>query len=161
MITYNRALVCLALLMASCNNEGRTSYPADTTSDSAGAGYTAAKDTVPTGCYLQASGKDTSALQIDARDNTVSGSLSYRIFEKDRNEGTLQADRSGDIIRGWYLFRSEGIISVREVAWKINGEELWPASGEVMQRNDTAMFADPGNLQFDSSHPFRKVPCIL
>jgi len=87
--------------------------------------------------------------------------LSYNIYQKDRNDGTLQAEVTGDIIKGWYLFKSEGIISVREVAWKINADELWPATGEVIQRNDTTLFAQPDKLRFDNSRPFKKVACVI
>lgn len=160
MTTRNRALICLIFLLASCNDEGKTSS-AELNNDSVDPVDTIVTDTIPTGCYVQAIERDTATLQIEAKTNTVTGSLSYRIFEKDRNEGTVQADRSGDTIKGWYLFKSEGIISVREVAWKINGEELWPAIGDVIQRNDTTLFAQPDNLKYDSSRPFRKVPCVI
>jgi hypothetical protein len=91
----------------------------------------------------------------------VNGSLSYNIYQKDRNDGTLQAELAGNIISGWYLFKSEGVISVRQVSWKINADDLWPAIGEMIQKNDTAMFVQPDKLQYDSSRPFKKVPCII
>ena len=150
----------LFFLLASCNDEAKTSS-AETNSDTVHAPGMAITDTVPAGCYSQVMDRDTASLQITNKGNAVSGSLSYRIYEKDRNVGTIQADQTGDIIRGWYLFKSEGVVSVREVAWKINGEELWPATGEVTQRNDTTLFAQPNSLKFDNEHPFKKIPCVI
>lgn len=158
----NRDIITLLVvvwLAVACNNEGKTSTQAE--NDTAIAAIVPAKDTLASGCYSQIVKRDTSLLQLQAKDSSVTGSLSYAIYEKDRNDGSLQAEQSGDVIKGWYLFKSEGIISVRQVAWKIKGEELWPAMGEVMQKNDTTLFAQPDLLQFDSTRPFKKVPCVI
>ena len=154
-----RTWLAFALLAGACNNEGKTSTQAE--NDTMTSAVAPAGDTLSSGCYSQIINRDTSLLQLQSKDSSITGSLSYAIYEKDRNDGTLQAEQSGDIIRGWYLFKSEGIISVRQVAWKINGEELWPAIGEVMQKNDTALFAKPDQLKFDSTRPFKKIPCVI
>lgn len=150
----------LFFLVTYCNDDAKTSN-AQINPDSINAGKGILADTVAPGCYSQVSGRDTATLQIETEGNRITGSLSYNIFEKDRNDGTIQADQAGDIIKGWYLFKSEGIISVREIAWKINGEELWPATGEMTQRNDTTLFAKPDQLKYDSNKPFKKVACII
>lgn len=67
-------------------------------------------DSLSSGCYSQIAGRDTANLQIENKGGSVSGALSYNIFQKDRNDGTLQGEMSGDILMGWYLFKSEGII---------------------------------------------------
>jgi hypothetical protein len=41
------------------------------------------------------------------------------------------------------------------------GDQLWPGIGEVIQQTDTMKFVKPGELKFDSTRPFIKVPCIL
>ena len=157
----NIILLGFILLCGSCNNEGKTS--AEMKGDSTIGAITPKpiNDTVSSGCYSQIMARDTSFLQIESKDSTINGALSYNIFQKDRNDGTLQADVTGDILTGWYLFRSEGIISVRQVAWKIKGTELWPGIGEVVQKNDTMVFSSPDKLRFDSTRPFKKVPCII
>lgn len=159
MTTGNKALLGLVFLLASCNDEAKTSS-AEPNADSITTGKGKVADIAAAGCYTQVLERDTASLQIETKGNRITGSLTYNIYGKDRNDGTIQADRIGDIIRGWYLFKSEGIISVREVAWKINGEELWPGIGEVTQRKDTTLFVQPDRLQYDSSRPFKKVPCI-
>ena len=155
-------LLGFILLSGSCNNEGKTS--SEIKEDSI-RGETVNKEMIPdslySGCYAQIAGRDTANLQIENKGGSVSGALSYSIFQKDRNDGTLQAERSGDFLTGWYLFKSEGIISVRQVAWKIKGSELWPGTGGMMERNDTMFFSLPDKLQFDSTRSFKKVDCIL
>ena len=157
----NIGLLGLFLFAGACNNNGKSSAEinADTVVNSTAA--TTIAGPVSSGCYSQIIERDTSLLQIEQKGNTVTGSLSYSIYQKDRNDGTLQADVTGDIMKGWYLFKSEGVVSVREVAWKINADQLWPAMGEVIQKNDTTMFAQPGNLRYDSSRPFKKVECVI
>jgi hypothetical protein len=158
MIIKNIWLTGLFLFAGACNNKGKSS--AEINSDTV-VNSTATVDSLSSGCYSQIIQRDTSFLQLEQNGNTVNGALSYNIFQKDRNDGTLQADLSGDILTGWYLFRSEGIVSVRQVSWKINGNELWPGMGEVIQKNDTTLFAEPDKLQYDNTRPFKKIPCII
>lgn len=159
MATGNKSLLGLVFLMASCNDDAKTTTSVQT--DTAQQSQSVIMDTVSSGCYTQVVGRDTSNLQIEGKGNSVTGSLSYDFHEKDRNEGSLQGEQSGDTIIAWYLFKSEGMVSVRQVAWKINGEELWPAVGEMTQRNDTALFAQPDRLRYDSTRPFKKIACVI
>ena len=149
----------MILSTGACNDDGRK--PAEITADTVITSSVATIDSLSSGCYSQIIKRDTSLLQLEQKANTVTGALSYNIYQKDRNDGTVQAESVGDIITGWYLFRSEGIVSVRQVSWKINGDELWPGMGEVIQKNDTMLFVQPGNLEYDSTRPFKKIPCII
>ncbi len=151
-------LLLLFLITGACNNDGQSTT--EIKNDSIASKLTAV-DSVFSGCYAQIIERDTSLLQFSTKNNTINGTLSYNLYEKDRNDGTLQGEVAGDTIKGWYLFKSEGIISVRQVAWKVNGDELWPATGDIIQKNDTALFAQPDKLQFDNTRPFKKIPCII
>ncbi len=155
----NIFLPLIILSTGTCNNEGKKS--AEIKTDSVVSNTFATVDSLSSGCYSQIIKRDTSLLQLEQKANTVTGDLSYNIYQKDRNDGTVQAESVGDIITGWYLFRSEGIVSVRQVSWKINGDELWPGMGEVIQKNDTVLFVQPGNLEYDSTRPFKKITCII
>jgi hypothetical protein len=152
-------LIGLILLVCSCNNQSKTSSAANSDSENTLAVATA--DTVSSGCFSQVVRNDTALLQVENNKGNISGALTYNYFEKDRNDGTFKGEQSGDVISGWYLFKSEGIMSVRQVSWKINGNELWPAIGEVIEKNDTTVFKEPENLRYDSTRPFRKIPCII
>lgn len=154
-------LICLA---AACNNPGEKISDAGKINDSTAtpaSSTTTALDTSLAGCYSSTYKRDTSALQIETKGAVISGPLSYSLFEKDRNDGNFQGEINGNILSGWYLFKSEGIMSVRQVAWKIKGAHLWPATGEMTQRGDTMVFKSMDRLQYDSLHPFVKVACLL
>jgi len=161
MALKNIALLGLLLFAASCNNKGKSSMEVNSDTVVNETAATIIADSLLSGCYSQIMQRDTSLLQLENKNNSINGSLSYSIYEKDRNDGTIQADIDKNILSGWYIFKSEGIVSVRQVAWRINGDELWPATGEVIQKNDTAMFAQPDKLRYDSLRPFKKVPCVI
>jgi hypothetical protein len=161
MATRTKALLGLFLLLGSCNDEGKTTPEIKNDSVVNNITSTGIVDSLSSGCYSQIVQRDTASLQLENKNSIINGSLSYNIYQKDRNDGTLQAEVTGNIIQGWYLFKSEGIVSVRQVSWKVNEDELWPAMGEVIQKNDTTMFAQPDKLKYDSVHPFKKVPCII
>ena len=163
MLSKSIVVLGFIILCSSCNNEGKRKTSAEIKDDSADSKMTtnAIVDSLSAGCYSQIAGRDTAHLQIENRGSNINGSLSYAIFQKDRNDGTVQAEIAGDILRGWYLFKSEGIISVRQVAWKVKGNELWPGAGEMIQKNDTMFFSVPDKLEYDSTHLFKKVACII
>lgn len=120
-----------------------------------------AADTTISGCYMMTVKRDTANFQIAVKGKNVMGPLSINNYEKDRNSGTFEGELNGDILMGWYLFKSEGMMSVRQVAWKVSGNSLWPATGEVRERNDSAMFVNPDKLQFDSTRALKKVRCMI
>ena len=161
MLLKSTTLLGLFFFAGACNNNGKSSADINTDTVVNNTTSTAIVDSLSSGCFSQVIDRDTALLQIQQKGNTVNGTLSYNLYQKDRNDGTLQAEVSGDIIKGWYLFKSEGIISVREVSWKINGEELWPAMGEMIPKNDTMRFAQPDKLRYENSRPFKKVPCVI
>lgn len=110
-------------------------------------------------CYEWAKANDTVRLSLSRGTGVRNGLLVYDWAEKDKNKGKWEGQAAGDILMGWYNFESEGINSVRQVAWKLNGEELWPAIGEIKLQGDTAMFENPSQLKFDSSMAMKKIPC--
>lgn len=161
MSVKNIILLGFIMLWGSCNNEVKTSSEIKEDSIDVETATKEIPDSLSSGCYSQIAGRDTANLQIENNGGSVTGSLSYNIFQKDRNDGTLQAEISRDILTGRYLFKSEGIISLRQVAWKIKDDELWQGTGEVVQKNDTTFFSNPDRLLYDSTRPFKKVACII
>lgn len=164
MVRYKLMALLFLLCTMACNDAGKTSAATNRDTsyrDSAAAGQPADADTVLSGCYSQLSGRDTASFQVQHTKGIISGTLSYNIYEKDRNSGSFQGELVADTLRGWYLFKSEGVMSVREIAWKVNGTELWQGTGEMVERNDTLRFATGAKLKFDKDRPFKKVPCVL
>jgi hypothetical protein len=163
----NKKLYACATLLVSlaCNNGSGNHTGSDTTvidTDSANIPMAISiNDTTVGGCYTQIFKRDTVTLQLDITGNNATGPLTYKIYEKDMNDGSVKAELSDSVIMGWYLFRSEGIMSVRQVAWRVKPGQLWPGSGDIIQRNDTTAFANLENLRFDDTKPFIKVRCSL
>jgi hypothetical protein len=118
-------------------------------------------DTAVSGCYSLITRRDTASLQLQRRGTTATGSLSYNIYQKDRNDGTFQGELNGDRLVVWYMFRSEGMMSVRQEIFQVQPGKLLPAIGEVKVVNDTARFANPDKLRFDSTRAFVKVKCEI
>jgi hypothetical protein len=147
-------------MTVACNNESTTGQ--ETKQDSTvTANPVTVADTTLSGCYSLIANRDTASLQLQRKGTTLSGSLIYNLYEKDRNDGTFMGEVSNGILTGWYLFRSEGIMSVRQEIWKIGADRLWPAQGQVVVRNDTMMFTNPEKLSFDTTRAFVKVQCII
>jgi hypothetical protein len=159
-------LFAFVILMTACNSGTGTVVESDTitvndTATTIPPAPPNKKDTTIGGCYAQIFKRDTSLLQLDITGNNATGPLTYKIYEKDMNDGSIKAELSDSIIMGWYIFRSEGMMSVRQVAWKVKPGQLWPAVGEIIQRNDSTVYKNPSQLKFDASRPFLKVPCSL
>lgn len=161
---YRISLLFIATcLFAGCNSGNQKgNEPFSPLPDSPGTKtVTSLPDSLIQGCYSLIKDRDTASLQLDITNGNASGSISYNLFEKDRNDGTFSGEIEGDILTVWYLFRSEGRMSIRQESWKIRPGRLWPAVGEVMVRNDTTMYTDPARLSYDSTRAFVKVACII
>ncbi|RYY62104.1 MAG: hypothetical protein EOO05_03975 [Chitinophagaceae bacterium] len=152
----------MLVLAAACNNPGdKLNDTGSRPADSVTVLQPPAVDTSLSGCYAFEAGRDTVMLQLEKKAENVSGSLSYNYFEKDRNDGTLQGTLSGDRITGFYLFKSEGVMSVRQEIWKVSNGQLVPGSGEMIQRNDSMLFRDPAAVKFDETRALKKRACII
>ncbi|HTD93059.1 MAG TPA: hypothetical protein VK644_04580 [Chitinophagaceae bacterium] len=153
-------------LFSGCNNGGGKDIQVkDTTaladSQSAISTTTATMDTTISGCYSMINKRDTAALQLEVRGGDASGTLSYNFYQKDRNDGSFQGEVGEGLVHGYYLFHSEGVMSVREVAWKVKDQRLWPAMGEMKEQNDSMLFVNPSKLNYDSTRVFVKVKCLI
>lgn len=120
---------------------------------------TASTPIILTGCYLMTLKTDSATLDLKVKDTTVSGTLNYILFEKDNSKGTLNGVLRDNIIYADYSFESEGKTSVREVIFKITGDTLIPAYGELTESGNRIIFAKKDALQFNDLHPFIKVAC--
>ncbi len=111
------------------------------------------------GCYQAIIGKDTAALQLNVSENMVSGSLLYNRFEKDDSKGNFTGKIDNNIIRAWYVFQSEGTVSVKELFFRIDNGKLAEGYGEMDMKHDTAVFRYPTALRYEENHPYLKVNC--
>ena len=120
---------------------------------------TSATPVILNGCYQMTMKKDSASLQIEVKDSLVTGTLKYNLYQKDRNNGTIKGKIKDDLIIADYEFSSEGMTSTREVVFKIKDDSLWPGFGNVSENNNGVVFENINTLQYDSIHPFIKIPC--
>lgn len=110
-------------------------------------------------CYAYVTATDTVRLTLQTEQPTVTGLLSYRYFEKDRNQGTIRGTLHGDTLLADYTFQSEGRQSVREVAFLRRDIGFVEGFGAVTERRGKAVFTQPRALQFDAKYTLLPVAC--
>ncbi|MCK0158891.1 hypothetical protein MWU65_17015 [Cellulophaga sp. F20128] len=109
------------------------------------------------GCYSFNGNNNTIILEITNLRNGVNGDLTYIFEGKDNRSGTLIGKVTGDKLFGEYTFMSEGVESIREVAFLIKDGQLIEGYGELNE-NGTA-FVAKSNLEFTSTMPLTKTEC--
>ena len=110
-------------------------------------------------CYLGVLKNDTIRMQITIKDSVVEGKLSYRFFEKDKNDGTLSGRMKGDTLFAAYTFQSEGSESIREVAFLKKGNTFTEGYGDVEEKDNTVVFKDKSKLDFNSKMILTETDC--
>jgi hypothetical protein len=115
----------------------------------------------PTGpqCYAYATAQDTVRLTLQTTQPSVTGQLTYRYFEKDRNQGTIRGTMHGDTLLADYTFQSEGKQSVRQVAFLRRDIGFVEGFGPVAKRAGETVFERPHALQFDAKYTLLPVAC--
>jgi len=115
----------------------------------------------PTGpqCYAYRTDTDTVRLTLQTTQATVTGQLTYRYFEKDRNQGTIRGTMHGDTLLADYTFQSEGRQSVREVAFLRRDIGFVEGYGPVTEQQGKTVFKLPRTLHFDAKYTLLPVAC--
>lgn len=100
-----------------------------------------------TACYGSYTDRDSVFLSLTVAGEKVTGNLIYKLFEKDKNHGTLDGIVHGDTILAMYRFESEGKTSTREVAFLkqdnglVEGFAPMDSTGIHFQNKDEIDFA--------------------
>ena len=111
-------------------------------------------------CYIGVFNKDTVSIHLNLKENqVVAGNLSYNLFEKDKSQGTLFGTFKGDTLIADYTFNSEGVSSVRQVAFLKKDTILMEGFGEVVDADGKMIFKDIRKLEFDAKRVLSKVNC--
>ena len=112
-----------------------------------------------TGCYVYMENGDTILLNLHEKNGTVSGKLLYQLDGKDRNTGTIVGSMRENVLLADYTFRSEGVTSVRQVAFKKKGTTFRDGTGEMTEKNGKMWFSDPDKLKFNTGPVLTKTVC--
>lgn len=90
-------------------------------------------------------------------EDSITGTLSYAYAEKDTNQGVFKGTLNDDKLIGTYTFTSEGVESMREVAFKVNDSVLIEGYGEL---NDSGTaFQDRATIKYTSTMPLVRTTC--
>ena len=120
----------------------------------------AVQDIVSNECYIGILKKDTVSLTFNTNDSIAkSGKLSYHFFEKDKNDGEFSGEMKGDTLFADYTFMSEGVSSIREVAFLKKGDTFTEGYGEIMDNIGKVTFKDKKTLKFDGKIVLKKADC--
>jgi hypothetical protein len=118
-----------------------------------------AKPTSLINCYQYADNGDTISLKLIHAEESITGTLVYRLKEKDSNKGTIQGAMRDNVLVADYTFMSEGIKSTRQVAFKLEGNSFIEGYGDSFHQNDKSMFKSLDSLTFSSSIKLDEVSC--
>ncbi|MEO8472465.1 MAG: hypothetical protein ABI477_09730 [Chryseolinea sp.] len=104
------------------------------------------ENTTSSQCYGSYTDKDSVFMKLSFTGEAVKGDLTYKLYEKDKNFGTIDGVLRGDTIIGTYKFSSEGKISEREVAFLKQGEDL--VEGFAPMNDNGTRFKNEADLDF-------------
>lgn len=110
-------------------------------------------------CYTYTTDNDSIMLRLNRKGQAVEGELTYILYEKDINRGTISGVMEGDTLFADYTFNSEGTTSVREVAFVKRGEDLVEAFGEVEEQNGKFVFSDRSVLSLNENVVLKASDC--
>lgn len=162
MFNHKNIVIFLSTLFffACSGNEKQASTPdSETIHSNAGDTIVRANLQIQPGCYQMTLKQDTATFKLLISDTIVTGDLRYDWHEKDGNTGTIKGVLKENMIYADYIFRSEGMTSVREVVFKISGDTLWQAFGELKEKNGKIVFINKSGLQYNKDIPFIKLDC--
>jgi len=145
----NLLFLCLAGFFMACQNNPSTSNDEETSKATA---------TTQT-CYTYTKNRDTASLSLISTGPIVTGELSYQLFEKDSNTGILKGEMRGDTLVADYTFNSEGMQSIRQVAFLKKDDKLLEGFGDVIEKDGKMVFKTLSTLKFGNSLEFTKINC--
>lgn len=144
------AAIAGVLLLAACNSNPTQNTALDTKKSE--------EDSTFNICYSSVVKKDTVLLNAHMSGDSVMGSLGYKLYEKDQNNGSLLGKMYGDTLRGMYTFMSEGQESVREVIFIKQDSLLIEGYGPLEEKNGKTVFKNPQEVKFKGI-VLAKAPC--
>ena len=149
-------LAAFVTLLAACNSNSATKQAADSTITAETAVAAAAESRT---CYASYKNQDSTYLDLHIEGDQVSGALDIIPREKDRNIGTVSGLVKGDTILLDYTFQSEGMQSIRQVAYLQKDGKLVEGFAEVQEQNGKTVFKSLGDLKFDGSVILEQSAC--
>ena len=112
------------------------------------------------GCYVYNDNRSTISLQVLKKEDSITGTLLFALAEKDKNTGRFKGLIKSNVLLAKYTFESEGVESVREVAFRIKNDTLLQGYGPTEMKGEKQVFTTPSSLTFNTEFPLVKKPCV-
>ena len=96
---------------------------------------------------------------MDKLSGAVTGSLSYKFYEKDSNKGEIDGKLNGDTLIADYKFMSEGILSTRQVIFLIKDSTATEGYAAMEEKNGKMVFKNINTVDFTKGIVLRKTTC--
>jgi hypothetical protein len=143
-------IASVVLALGACNNE-----PSATNESSARpANNLEAKE-----CYAGYAGEDSIFLMATVEGNKVLGTLRYAFHEKDNSSGNFVGRMKIDTLIADYTYISEGVNSVRQIAFLEKNGRLIEGYGELVEKDGKMIFRNTDSLQFGRGFVLDKTTC--
>ena len=110
-------------------------------------------------CFRYEKNGDTVWMDLNASGDIYKAQLLFKLKEKDQNKGIYTAVLRDSILKGLYVFESEGTRRVREEFFKWEGDSLLLGRGERMERNDTMLFKAVLDVSYNQTIVLKKASC--
>ena len=145
-------------LTISCNDNSEQEKTSSIATDSAKTVENKIQVPVST-CYTSNSKKDTVRLKVEVFENVVTGSLVYKLHQKDSNIGEFEGQIKGDTLVADYKFMSEGIQSVRQVIFLVKDSIAREGYGNMEEKDGKMVFKNVKNVVFGNGIILKKEEC--
>lgn len=110
-------------------------------------------------CYAYVKNKDTVSLTFTTAGHEIAGKLSYNLYEKDKNSGTVSGMIKGDTIIADYNASGEGMTYVSQVVFLKKGDQLLEGYGPSEEKNGKRVFTNVAELKFGDAIVLSAIPC--
>jgi len=110
-------------------------------------------------CYTYLENKDTIYMALRIKDDSiVEGDLSYSLFEKDQNKGSIRGRISNDSLFASYQYSSEGKDSEREVFFLKNPDGFVEGFTETEESNGKTSFSNK-DFKLNDRYTLQRTDC--
>jgi hypothetical protein len=111
-------------------------------------------------CYLYTNGVDSIMMNVNIRDKYVNGQLTYKLYEKNKEVGSIAGEFHKDTLIADYVFSSrEKISSIREVIFLVTNTGLREGQGEMVRSGDKMIFKNRKTISFSGNVILKKEHC--
>jgi len=100
-------------------------------------------------CFEQKEGDDIVFITLLISGDSIHGTMVKDRFETDNHTGNLIGTFNDGLIKAEYSFNSEDIHYINQMEFKLSGDTLYQASGEMEEQNGKFIFKDPSQLKYN------------